>query len=191
MLLSYLKLTHACAELDVPSNSDLISRVIEGNYFGTFNTFQPIITKKPARRPPIYFWCVGYWRLQTNKSFNLNLLIVLSMKEIATMVLLKSCITKPIPRKIEKEKEDSTGNDCRVMNKKSKGVFFAFVHVREHCRILGDHPSVSSGPPISLSWEIESDEMFSVDMYENVRYRRSKHEFLVPAAIRVSNISVK
>ena len=94
-------------------------------------------------------------------------------------------------RKIEEEKEDSAENDCTATNKKSKGVFFAFVHVREHCRILGDHPSVSSGPPISLSWEVESDEMFSVDMYENVRYRRSKHEFLVPASIRVSSILLK
>jgi len=107
----------------------------------------------------------------------------------------KSCITtpKPKPRKImlngeEKKQCRTEENDSAMKRGRRKGVFFAFVQIREHHRILGDHPSVSSGPPISMSWEVESDEIFSVDMYESYRnhYRRSKHEFLVPASVRVS-----
>ena len=100
---------------------------------------------------------------------------------------LKSCIMKQRRLVITEEKEYRSEEGCKTNHKKSKGVFFAFVQIREHLRILGDHPSVSSGPPISLSWDVESNEMFSVDMYENFRdqYRRSKHEFLVPASIRV------
>ncbi|KAL7503285.1 hypothetical protein ACHAXN_001095 [Cyclotella atomus] len=99
---------------------------------------------------------------------------------------LKSCIMKQRRLVITEEKEYRSEEECKTNHKKSKGVFFAFVQIREHLRILGDHPSVSSGPPISLSWDVESNEMFSVDMYENFRdqYRRSKHEFLVPASIR-------
>jgi hypothetical protein len=64
------------------------------------------------------------------------------------MVPLKSCIAKSKRRCsiIDEEKEYLTDSV-------TKSVFFAFVQIREHHRILGDHPSVSSGPPISLSWE--------------------------------------
>ena len=102
-------------------------------------------------------------------------------------ISLKSCMTKPKLRRLnlQEEKEYMPCDECPTT--KTKGVFFAFVQVREHSRILGDHPSVSFGPPITLSWEVESDEIFSVDMYESVRdlYRRSRQQFLVPAAIRV------
>eukprot|EP00956_Cyclotella_meneghiniana_P002778 scaffold3275_cov70-Cyclotella_meneghiniana.AAC.5 len=103
-------------------------------------------------------------------------------------ISLKSCMTKPKLRRLnlnlQEEKEYMPCDECPTT--KTKGVFFAFVQVREHSRILGDHPSVSFGPPITLSWEVESDEIFSVDMYESVRdlYRRSRQQFLVPAAIR-------
>jgi hypothetical protein len=70
--------------------------------------------------------------------------------------------------------------------KKSKGVFFAFVEIIEYDIVLGDHPSVSSGPPISLGWDVESNEMFTVDMYESIRDRRPRHELIVPASVRVS-----
>ena len=86
---------------------------------------------------------------------------------------------------MQEEKEYMPCDECPMT--KTKGVFFAFVQIREHSRMLGDHPSVSSGPPITLSWEVESDEIFSVDMYESARnlYRRSRHEYRVPAVVRV------
>ena len=110
-----------------------------------------------------------------------------SLADIMCSISLKSCMTKPKLRRLnlQEEKEYMPCDECPTT--KTKGVFFAFVQVREHSRILGDHPSVSFGPPITLSWEVESDEIFSVDMYESVRdlYRRSRQQFLVPAAIRV------
>lgn len=104
------------------------------------------------------------------------------------MVPLKSCLTKSTRRRVITDEDEYLTKNESMKNTKTRGVFFAFVQIREHCRILGDHPSVSCGPPISLSWEVESDEMFSVDMYESHRnhYRRTRNEFLVPASIRVS-----
>lgn len=70
----------------------------------------------------------------------------------------------------------------------SKVVNFDAVHIREHARILGDSPSVSVGPPISLSWDAEASSSFPIDEYESVRSytRRARHEFQVPAGLRVS-----
>ena len=67
-------------------------------------------------------------------------------------------------------------------------VAFAAVEVRAYPRTLGDNPSVSSGPPVSLSWhhDKESSGCCTVDEWEAQRHlaRRTKEEFRVPAAVR-------
>mmetsp|Transcript_35007 Transcript_35007/g.73847 ORF Transcript_35007/g.73847 Transcript_35007/m.73847 type:complete len:199 (-) Transcript_35007:227-823(-) len=67
-------------------------------------------------------------------------------------------------------------------------VGFACVQVREYFRILGDNPSVSAGPPITLSWsydETPSDQC-TIDEWELQRCneRRTRVEFRVPEDIR-------
>ena len=52
-------------------------------------------------------------------------------------------------------------------NKKS--VTFGSIEVREYSRCLGDHPSTSSGPPISLGWDYITKGRFNLFDYEQQR----------------------
>lgn len=67
-------------------------------------------------------------------------------------------------------------------------ISFTVVEVREYPRILGDSPSVSSGPPISISWTYDEKATLSVPVeeWERLRdsYRRTKQEIRVPEDIR-------
>ena len=69
-----------------------------------------------------------------------------------------------------------------------KGVSFTVVEVRENPRILGDSPSVSSGPPISIRWKYDEKATLSVPVEEWERIRdgdrRTKQEIRVPEDIR-------
>ena len=65
-----------------------------------------------------------------------------------------------------------------------KGVSFGSIQVREYNRIVGDHPDVQVGPPLSLSWEYTSKEPVSVDEYETTRPQRR-------ANLRLSSITRK
>lgn len=52
-------------------------------------------------------------------------------------------------------------------NKLSRSVSFADVNIREYERILGDNPSCTSGPPISLGWGYSPEPIkLSVDDFE-------------------------
>jgi len=58
-------------------------------------------------------------------------------------------------------------NDVTVNNDKTrrKSVKFSQVQVREFGIILGDNPSVTNGPPITLDWDVQ--EMYSYDVDSN------------------------
>jgi hypothetical protein len=47
-----------------------------------------------------------------------------------------------------------------------KSVSFSVVEIREYNRIVGDHPDVRVGPPISISWEYSEREQQSIDDFE-------------------------
>ena len=69
--------------------------------------------------------------------------------------------------------------------KKKKKVAFDSLDMHEHAVILGDNPSVSSGPPLSISWEAQASLHLSLDAYEASRPpRRHKEEMHVPREIR-------
>ena len=63
---------------------------------------------------------------------------------------------------------------------------FVNVNIREYERILGDNPSCTSGPPLSIGWKHSpSPIVISVDDYEDGKDEpRSSANFLVPKAIR-------
>eukprot|EP00540_Astrosyne_radiata_P023485 CAMPEP_0116863062 /NCGR_PEP_ID=MMETSP0418-20121206/23997_1 /TAXON_ID=1158023 /ORGANISM="Astrosyne radiata, Strain 13vi08-1A" /LENGTH=481 /DNA_ID=CAMNT_0004498009 /DNA_START=21 /DNA_END=1466 /DNA_ORIENTATION=- len=65
-------------------------------------------------------------------------------------------------------------------------VSFTKLQIREYERTLGDNPCVSSGPPISLGWSHNLDEVeVNVDEFESERPpRRPRHEFAFTASER-------
>lgn len=59
--------------------------------------------------------------------------------------------------------------------KNEASVSFDHVSIREYPRILGDHPDVGLGPPITISWEYCDVDTLSLDDYESNRGpRKSK-----------------
>lgn len=64
-------------------------------------------------------------------------------------------------------------------------VRFGNVEVREYERALGDNPSCSSGPPISIGWCYSLHRDMALEDYERVRpARRNKRQFYLSAAKR-------
>lgn len=68
-----------------------------------------------------------------------------------------------------------------------KNVSFHQIEIREHCRTLGDSPSVSKGPALAIDWESCDMGSLSLDDYERLRPpRRTKTELAVPRHVRES-----
>ena len=69
------------------------------------------------------------------------------------------------------------------------GVCFGSVHVRCYYRTLGDNPSVSSGPPLSLSWDYDvesSGYCCSIEEWEKGKEPRTRSQFRMPEEVRTS-----
>lgn len=68
---------------------------------------------------------------------------------------------------------NSVEDVLRLPEKKS--VSFGSIRIREFNRIVGDHPDVKVGPPVSLSWEHGELPPVTVDDYESNRgpYKRT------------------
>lgn len=73
----------------------------------------------------------------------------------------KGPIVTPSSRSILK-REDSSGS-------KGKRVCFDSVEIRSYAQTMGDNPSVSYGPPISLDWDYEENDAVAIDEYEAKR----------------------
>mmetsp|Transcript_41121 Transcript_41121/g.99090 ORF Transcript_41121/g.99090 Transcript_41121/m.99090 type:complete len:288 (+) Transcript_41121:111-974(+) len=67
----------------------------------------------------------------------------------------------------------------------NKGITFGNIGIREYGRTLGDNPSCSSGPPVSISWEYKPLREVPVETYEESRpSRRSQMEMVLPRKLR-------
>ena len=73
-----------------------------------------------------------------------------------------------------------------LLRKNNMSVKFGDVEMRSHEIILGDNPSVSGGPPLTISWENFNISECSIDKYEADRVRPSRdyNEMMIPAAVR-------
>ena len=56
--------------------------------------------------------------------------------------------------------------------RESMSVSFAQVQIRCYEQTVGDNPSVSYGPPITLDWDYEQMEPINIDAYEDARGKR-------------------
>jgi hypothetical protein len=88
----------------------------------------------------------------------------------------KSCLkASPLP-------SGMNGGDSALKPRFS--VVFDRIKIREYERTLGDNPSCTSGPPISLGWTYLHSCDYPIDEYERNKTRRSKREFRLPAGRR-------
>lgn len=75
---------------------------------------------------------------------------------------------------------ESVGDSDSSMDSKSKCIGFDQIHVRYYDQTLGDNPSTSYGPPLSLDWKYRVGESMPVDDYEKNRgKRRSAAELMM------------
>jgi hypothetical protein len=66
-----------------------------------------------------------------------------------------------------------------------RNVSFSHVNIREHERIAGDNPCVTSGVPLSIGWGSIQHPAINLDHYEKSKGpSRDKIEMMVPAAVR-------
>lgn len=69
----------------------------------------------------------------------------------------------------------------------TRSVELKSVHIREHERIAGDNPCVSSGVPLSIGWGHVQHDPIPLDAYESAKGPpRDKIEMMVPASVRKS-----
>ena len=69
----------------------------------------------------------------------------------------------------------------------TRSVELKSIHIREHERIAGDNPCVTSGVPLSIGWGYVQHDPIPLDVYENAKGPpRDKIEMMVPAGIRRS-----
>lgn len=70
-------------------------------------------------------------------------------------------------------------------SKKFSNVSFQSVEIREYSPTLGDNPSVSQGPPMTLGWDYDKAEKIPIDHYEKNKGRsRSSCEMVMPRFVR-------
>lgn len=72
-----------------------------------------------------------------------------------------------------------------AITRKHLSLQFDKVKIREYSRTVGDNPSCSSGPPISISWEYNIVGDINLDDYERTRPpRRVQKQMAIPRRIR-------
>jgi len=65
------------------------------------------------------------------------------------------------------EEEESRATALREPpSSNTKNVSFGLVRLHSHNVILGDNPSVSKGPPVSLDWKVVASDRVDLDEYE-------------------------
>mmetsp|Transcript_3932 Transcript_3932/g.7828 ORF Transcript_3932/g.7828 Transcript_3932/m.7828 type:complete len:181 (-) Transcript_3932:74-616(-) len=63
-------------------------------------------------------------------------------------------------------------------------VRFSTIHMRTYDRIVGDHPDVVVGPPLTFSWDYLETDAVEIDDYENTRAPKKR-------VLRLSSITRK
>jgi hypothetical protein len=79
--------------------------------------------------------------------------------------------------------------DLGVNTPMERKVHWGDVTISQHEIILGDNPAVSSGPPVTISWQAFDTVTLPIDIYEagfaeQPRARRTKEQILIPKQLR-------
>lgn len=80
----------------------------------------------------------------------------------------------------------ATSRSCSSLDEcSSRSIRFEKLEVRDYPLALGDNPSVTNGPPLTIEWEHAGEYVISVEDYENNRPpRRHKRNMVVPKRVR-------
>jgi hypothetical protein len=97
--------------------------------------------------------------------------VEVEVKVEATPLLGRGPISPPPVRSCLKEAAGADGGEGGI-SKKKKRVEFDSIILRNYSIIIGDNPSVSYGPPLSLSWDYVEYAPVDVDDYERNRGER-------------------
>mmetsp|Transcript_21735 Transcript_21735/g.51003 ORF Transcript_21735/g.51003 Transcript_21735/m.51003 type:complete len:263 (+) Transcript_21735:311-1099(+) len=77
------------------------------------------------------------------------------------------------------------GESKRSEERRDVRMKFKNIEIREYERTIGDNPSCSSGPPISIGWKYVPAKVLPLDVYEKSRPpRRSNIEMILPRDLR-------
>jgi len=70
--------------------------------------------------------------------------------------------------------------------RRPRNVKFGEVEIIEFMQILGDHPDVSDGPPLTFGWKPLSHRKEDIQSYDTIRepYRRTGLDLVIPRAER-------
>lgn len=83
------------------------------------------------------------------------------------------------------ENSDGENSDGENSDSSKPGITWDMLEIREYGRTVGDNPSVSGGPPLTLSWQYRKAFEGTVDDYEDERPdRRVGKEMAVPRYLR-------
>jgi hypothetical protein len=81
--------------------------------------------------------------------------------------------------------KDTDTDDSRFLGEQKNHVTLTTIQMHHHEVMLGDHPSVSSGPPLTIDWNPFESFTLDLDNYEMChRQHRAKDSILIPAVVR-------
>lgn len=91
-------------------------------------------------------------------------------------------------RTLDESLHSTYGSEDDMLSPRSRrhlSLQFDKINIREYSRTVGDNPSCSSGPPVSISWEYNILGDIGVDEYESTRPpRRVQNEMILPRGMR-------
>lgn len=89
------------------------------------------------------------------------------------------------------KKSTTTASTVSTTTTTTAAVSFSTVNIRCYNRILGDHPDVRDGPPLSLGWEYTQADAIPLNDYEEERKRKkSGYQVLKLTSITRKNMLV-
>lgn len=85
-----------------------------------------------------------------------------------------------------KDDDSFAEGGATMERRRSSTISFNQVEVRSYPITAGDHPCVTSGPPLTLQWDAVDQRTIDLDDYESTRPQyRSREQMYMPAKVRV------
>ena len=103
-----------------------------------------------------------------------------------TIVRQPTTVTEPDDELLDLTDSSMFDKESSSSEKRSISVSFSIVSTREYHMTLGDNPSVSVGPPVTIDWKHECEYSIRVDELEKLRDaahgddRKTMHELIIP-----------